>query len=517
MSLVCIVDDTDPDIHYSGSWETGLSVDANSNEYKSTFHSSQADGNWLDYTFFGTEISVYGTLNASGINNPPNVSFSIDDGSPQAFNSTGSVRVFDSALISSHVLLYRASDLTKNAPHTLTIKTGTLTSPAALFYFDFFTVSTEADKASGSIIVDDRDLLISITGSWGLQGIIGNYMETTRQGPPPDGGTATFRFNGTSVAVYGTTLSPLGANTTAAIRFNVDNSQVLDFTGPPNSTWVRHIPLVQVDGLSTNQEHVLEIASLNSDKWFLDYIVYETADNGGQDNTLSAGKVAGAVIGAFFGVAMIVVAVFLILCRRKVSHDVVNARTSRGSEAREALVVPFTTSNLQNGVLTDIEDTGGEMGISGMIPASKERMAGGRTALVLNVASTSVHSGVVSPIDGSIATVDTQSMVPPTAEQHQEQAPAQAQNEVIYSHNNPLYPQFDAGGDPRIPFDRGYAPVLPRTSHSQAIEDTPENKTQLPHTRPSVPRPPRRSPPPPMIEEDSGIRIPATLSTRVYA
>ncbi|KIM22520.1 hypothetical protein M408DRAFT_28648 [Serendipita vermifera MAFF 305830] len=470
-----IIDDTDPAIIYSPNWEKASTVGSNTNEYKSTFHSSQADGNWLNYTFFGTRISVYGTVNAPNRYGSPKAVFSVDDGPTQAFNSIGEVRVDRlSTANTSHTLFYRSPNLSMDKEHTLSIVTEATADPDARFYFDFLTVSTENVTASGNFIVEE-------------------FNDTTLEAPPVNEGSARFLFNGTSVTVYGTTPVTTGATNAAAIAFYVDSVLVGNFTGSSPSGSIKHIPFFQQKGLSSDQEHTIEFLSLNSNKWYLDYTVYGNVDNtvgndgqesnhGGRDNKLNAGVIAGAVIGALVGILALIAIIFLSRRSRKVRHkvglNILDPPKFETSEVVDAVIVPFTTLNPHNGIPANSEDQGGNTGHAGMILASKERRAGGRAVPMLDVASTSGYSGVLSPTRSTAASADTQTIVPLAAKQHQDQAPGQ---------------------------------VLRRATHSQAVEDTPRRKTQFTRIHSSAPLPPRLSSPlPPMAEEDNGIRIPAT-------
>jgi hypothetical protein len=148
----------------------------------------------------GTSISIYGTLDSPGLHGPPNATFAIDSVTPVKFNTSTAVIIEEPNVVTSHTLLYQSPGLPRDT-HTLSIKTGTPSDPAARLYIDFFTVSTGSDSASGSIIVDDRDPSIVYTGTWPEAGAASEYLHTTEQSPDTaNGGSAVLRYNGTVVS-----------------------------------------------------------------------------------------------------------------------------------------------------------------------------------------------------------------------------------------------------------------------------------------------------------------------------
>lgn len=126
---------------------------------------------------------------------PPSASFSIDGGSAVAFNQTGLVTVDLSNEAMPHVALYQTPRLPKG-PHTMTI-TVPKSVPATL-YLDFFTVDVGSDSASGNIIVDDSDPLITYNGDWLIGGAQYEYLHTTHGVWSDSQGDATFSFFGKS-------------------------------------------------------------------------------------------------------------------------------------------------------------------------------------------------------------------------------------------------------------------------------------------------------------------------------
>lgn len=86
MSKVLIVDDRDPDISYIGSWGL-LGAISGSVEYRDTLHQGNTNDQSLSYTFRGTGITVYGTLDSAATKGVPGVQFRVDGSVPKAMNA----------------------------------------------------------------------------------------------------------------------------------------------------------------------------------------------------------------------------------------------------------------------------------------------------------------------------------------------------------------------------------------------------------------------------------------------
>ena len=56
MTTTIIVDDTDPEIHYTGDWEQTGSVVPGSNEYNDTVHQGNSNDLKLSYEFNGMSM-----------------------------------------------------------------------------------------------------------------------------------------------------------------------------------------------------------------------------------------------------------------------------------------------------------------------------------------------------------------------------------------------------------------------------------------------------------------------------
>lgn len=197
MSKTLIVDDTDSRISYNGNWQLLGALSETSHEYNGTIHRGDTNGQSISYSFSGTGISVYGSLDAPAIKGLPGVTFQVDNITPQLINSTGSL-TWDIGSLTTHVQLYQSPNLVSGS-HTLTITVTNTTVNGPFFYLDFFTIATGRDSVAGHVILDDRDESIKYVPIWGQPGIPAEYLASTSQ----SGGnqsTATLTFNGECIA-----------------------------------------------------------------------------------------------------------------------------------------------------------------------------------------------------------------------------------------------------------------------------------------------------------------------------
>ena len=123
----------------------------------------------------------------------------------------------------------------------------------------------------------------------------------------------------------------------AEVAFFVDGVYVKNFTGSQNASILRHVPFFHVDGLSDTQEHNIVMDTLNSNGWFLDYVVYKTENStltggagggdqhvgeaGGGTSSPNAGLIVGAVVAAVVGVAALLVIGFVLVRRYRARRD----------------------------------------------------------------------------------------------------------------------------------------------------------------------------------------------------
>jgi len=211
----------------------------------------------------------------------------------------------------------------------------------------------------GKVQVDDRDAArIQYRGDWRP---IGNTTRTLRS-VTEWGSTATFRFNGSYVGVFGSI--PAGDGEDIRVDFQVDDNPVVTtvrVTDPDSSdddVWFGAGPL-------DSKEHTLVIRYLGNDREFLfDYIEYEdtivnvssssssssllpgpssdpSRSSEGSSNSISPGTLAGAVVGAVVATAAILLLLFFFYKQRRRQGRKQEVDTLPRSTGGESHIAPF--------------------------------------------------------------------------------------------------------------------------------------------------------------------------------
>lgn len=123
------------------------------------------------------------------------------------------------------------------------------------------------------VIVDDRDprIVYSSTG-WFLLGGPLEYDSTTH-GARTAGATATFKFTGSSVAVYGT-ISDIGIYQNPVSTYSIDGSSPFTYTGIATSQIQYRQQFFQSSKLVAGDHTLVITAILNNASLWIDYIEY---------------------------------------------------------------------------------------------------------------------------------------------------------------------------------------------------------------------------------------------------
>lgn len=300
MSRTIIVDDTDANIVYEGTWKSLTSaILATAPEYMNTRHESHAAGSTLSYTFTGTQITVYCSLNTPATYGIPESTYTIDSGAPVKFNVSGEVPNYSTTKsVLSHIPFFKSAQLPEGE-HTIKITVTKSNGP--LFNFDFFTITTASWENAQNVIVDDRDEdLITYGEHWTNSGGSREYMSSTRVSPGAANTTAVFKFYGTSISTY-ITLSAMRAYPASPFAaFNLDDRATVYYGAPGAHNTSYHQRVYNVDGLAAGVEHTLTMNAIvieDHPPWYFDYFVYTPSaqiSNDGGSGSLSISGTSSA-------------------------------------------------------------------------------------------------------------------------------------------------------------------------------------------------------------------------------
>lgn len=200
-----IVDDRDPNIHYTGTWEDGgLSIDFSGTATWSPVQGSTANFTFVGETFStvlylditadtrlsflptGSGITIFGTVAA--VDSPQSsMKFELDGATSGTYTA--------SALASDihHQPLWTSPTLPEGSHTVLITQTASQGSEGVIFldYFIYNTTSTGV----GPYFIDDRDPRITYTPPWRLFGSDPDFQHTS-QGSTSTGDSFSLQFEG---------------------------------------------------------------------------------------------------------------------------------------------------------------------------------------------------------------------------------------------------------------------------------------------------------------------------------
>ncbi|KDR71379.1 hypothetical protein GALMADRAFT_144059 [Galerina marginata CBS 339.88] len=207
-----VVDDTDPTIHYNGPWFLATGATNNSvygKPFGNTLHGVNVNASF-SYTFRGSQLTVFGTVDAGGDIDPSWACFI--DGQRIV---TGWLPV----LPANNVELCENSAMS-DALHTLTVQV-TVTNSSKTFWFDSFqyvpVVNAPSDNVT--VVVTHSDASILYGPGWGMI-----YDGTSTQ---LLGTKVTLEFIGDQVTWFGMRMNTSLAPTSAT--YSIDGATPISF------------------------------------------------------------------------------------------------------------------------------------------------------------------------------------------------------------------------------------------------------------------------------------------------
>lgn len=453
MTRYAIIDDTHPDLVYTGQWRTEPALNPKTPEYNNTVHATNDPEATITFNFYGTVLNVFGSINAPAVNGYPNASFTIQPNAVpiKHFNQSGTVPIIPAEnlnVATSRVEMFKSGKFAEGN-YTMTIKADGASANGPTYYFDFLTVLTPDSIYVEDVILDDNNDQWDYKGQWINTNETGNYLESL-QDSPASGGSAALGFHGTEISVYGSLKGrynasiPLGifsiggrdekhtvyagnvstdAIQAAAVNSSLQNFLLFQTTGLPDIGQKQYTLTIDVPAqpsttsasgtASTTSSATLTTSSasgtitpgpqLTNQPWQLDYVIYgpsyalsalPTSTASSASSPPPAGAIAGGVIGGLAGLSLLVLLFFL--WRRR------SQKAAATSEVKEEFSTAYATSaatsrptlagrqsSIRKGARAD-GGSGPVLDISASSPLASQDGSGGRGA---GTSSLSMMSG----------------------------------------------------------------------------------------------------------------------------
>ncbi|KAJ7274687.1 hypothetical protein C8J57DRAFT_1312485 [Mycena rebaudengoi] len=272
--LFVIVDDQDPDIHYSTGWAPIPA--AISFEYGGTITSPGPRGSTAEYNFNGTSISVFARV-AANRNNATNLLNFVIDGT-----ILGSEILQTNQFERFHENVYTSPTLA-DGPHNMVI---TLTTTSGDVFLDYMIYEVSPNTPIGSssrLLVLDTNEQLAYSRGWNSGVVLRPGLEKgavslndTVQGAVDMGATVAFNFTGTGFEVHGLLVTPFPSPVAA---YSLDGGPLTNVEMPPNGTdFTNAVSNFEFIGQTFNEvgTHSLVITPLIPGAFFLDYIIVES-------------------------------------------------------------------------------------------------------------------------------------------------------------------------------------------------------------------------------------------------
>ncbi|KAK7021844.1 hypothetical protein VNI00_017237 [Paramarasmius palmivorus] len=235
-----VIDDTDPRVKYeAGNWSldnagTFDGLSSNGAAFKHTMHGTNEDTASFSFAFEGEYVSVWGAKDTRKVQ-PNGATDDLTklaqwrcqvDGSPiQHVNYlTPITRITNN-------LLCEGGGLSPDTPHVLTLNVSIQDPETQMFWLDKieYTPGTNVNVAGEVMKFDSSDANVRYdnnSGSWITDsGPLFNQTDTR-------GATMSFRFNGTSVSLYGFNEGDPDPYAASTARYNIDGSHEINFVSP---------------------------------------------------------------------------------------------------------------------------------------------------------------------------------------------------------------------------------------------------------------------------------------------
>ncbi|KIM21422.1 hypothetical protein M408DRAFT_103924 [Serendipita vermifera MAFF 305830] len=373
MPTYAIIDDSDPRLVWNGNWHSLADpVNPRAPHYNGTASVTNDPEATVSFSFQGSLLSVFGTIDTPNTKQYPGATFSVSPNAvlPTRLSSESllpMIPVGESIVATTHLRLF-TTDLMAMGDYKMSIKTDGVWAGGPSFYLDFLVVQIPDEVQNpgdqGLLIVDDDDSRWAYTtsaGEWATGSGSGTYMNTS-QLTTMHGGMVTLEFEGTDISVYGSLMANFNSSLPIGY-FQVDQgdpyrsmaTSLPNFAALRNGSELRHQKVFAASGLSPGQ-HTLDVvipafptqlaaSGVAFIPWALDYAVFGTPPLSSQSSTTPAPSppvIVGAVLGAISFLAIFSIITILLWRRKRRSLVIVvdDAKTNGGISLTTPLPSP---------------------------------------------------------------------------------------------------------------------------------------------------------------------------------
>ncbi|KAF7296057.1 hypothetical protein MKEN_01420800 [Mycena kentingensis (nom. inval.)] len=325
---LAIFDDADPAIEYTGAWSHSQSSD----EFLGTVTNTDTDGSTASFSFKGTSVNVYGSVNpsiagAAGTELIETYSFIVDGNS--STRRTYTPPTTKSGDVLRHLPFYQSPPLV-SGHHELKIS---VQKGQGVMFLDYLTFDTAVARNASAILIDDRDarVVYQPTKGWGASDAFDDMMQTSQMSSEPGAGFS-LQFEGKAISYWGSV--PSGNSTDISI--SIDGGPPTRFVQDPAPASLTHNTLIYSSGALADGNHTLVATAQGSSQIHVDFFLV-TPSWGANDTNLAApsaspssstswvssgartGPPAGVIVGGTIAglIVMVVLALLFRFLRRR--------------------------------------------------------------------------------------------------------------------------------------------------------------------------------------------------------
>ncbi|KAF8802696.1 hypothetical protein BYT27DRAFT_7172525 [Phlegmacium glaucopus] len=330
-----IVDDTDPNISYSGRWFTAQNTQDPDNygiPFQSTLHGVNFDAN-LSFPFSGSSVVVFGTsITTNASTHFPTWECFIDN------KTIGSK---DSCEPARNYCIFCQNDQLQDGPHVLSVRVKVVNEQT--FWFDQiqYIPSSNVSLDQSLLRIDSSDPTIQYSAAWQSGPDIVNYTQIA-------GSSLTYEFSGISLSW----ITFIKDTSSSSATYSIDGQTPITFLVPASVSGPRYNQILFQTAILSPGDHTLFVMHQSNDSrapLALDYFVVAgdaapppppppPSDAPSSTPSSTSTNHTGAIVGGVLGGLLFLLIVFVFIRRCNNRRDL--HPTSTLTQVREAETKP---------------------------------------------------------------------------------------------------------------------------------------------------------------------------------